>query len=103
MGVSSYMNHDTDIADYDKFKEFEELIVTNKKKSAKSSGKEKIQILTLVPISWSKQKIQDTFSANEYLVRHARLLKKENGILVVRQKIGLPTLSRHYRESSVVF
>lgn len=32
MGVSSYMNHGTDIANYDKFKEFEELIVTNKKR-----------------------------------------------------------------------
>lgn len=86
---------------YDKFKEFEALIVTNKKKV--KSGKEKIQMLTLVPISWSKQKIQDTFGVNEYLVRHARLLKEENGILVVKQEIWLPTLSRHYRESSVVF
>ena len=56
-----------------------------------SSTKEKIKLLTLVPDSWSKKKIQEIFGVTRYLVDCARLLKKEKGILCEPdRKLGNP-------------
>ena len=43
--------------------------------------REKIQLLMLVPISWSKKKIMGEFKVGEYAVHQARNLIKEKGII----------------------
>ena len=42
--------------------------------------REIVQILTLAPASWSRNKIAETFQVSEYMVRKARTLAKEEGI-----------------------
>ena len=46
-----------------------------------SSYPEKVQLLTLVPDSWSREHCSNYFGVSEYLVRKARDLKKSSGIL----------------------
>ena len=41
----------------------------------------KIQILTLAPESWSRASVAKFFNVSEYMVREARMLAKEKGIL----------------------
>ena len=48
-----------------------------------SSYQEKLQILTLVPDSWPRQKVAELLSVSEYLVRTARSLTVEKGILAI--------------------
>ena len=45
------------------------------------SRREKIQVLTLVPDSWSKKETVEFFRVTDYMVRQARTLKSEKGIL----------------------
>lgn len=45
--------------------------------------REKIQLLTLAPISWSRKKVAEEFSVAEYTVRKARELLKEEGIIAL--------------------
>lgn len=47
------------------------------------NNREKIQILTLVPLSWPIQKVSEMFQVSEYLVRQSRQLLMEKGILSV--------------------
>ena len=54
-----------------------------KEKLKGSSFSEKIQILTLVPDSWSRSYCATFFNVSEHLVRQARELKKSKGILAV--------------------
>ena len=48
-----------------------------------SSFSEKIQILTLIPDSWSRSYCSTFFDVSEHLIRQARDLKKTKGILAV--------------------
>ena len=41
----------------------------------------RVKLLTLVPDSWSATKVMETFGASNYMVRQARKLKREKGIL----------------------
>ena len=41
----------------------------------------KLSLLTLVPPTWPRQKVSDFFQVSEYLVRKARNIRKEGGIL----------------------
>ena len=51
--------------------------------------RQKIQLLTLVPDSWTRIKASNYFEVSEYLVRAAMKLKQENGILSLpSQKLG---------------
>lgn len=43
--------------------------------------REKVQLLTLIPSSWSRKKIQEEFQVTEPMVRESRTLLKEGGIL----------------------
>lgn len=52
-----------------------------KEKFSRSSVKEKLQILTLAPASWSTEKIRMFFNTTEYMVKKSRVLLKEDGIL----------------------
>ena len=42
---------------------------------------EKVQVLTVLPKSWSIQKVEDEFGASNYMVRKAKDLVKKRGIL----------------------
>lgn len=42
---------------------------------------EKVRVLTVLPKSWSMRRIQAEFGASDYMVRRARELVKQNGIL----------------------
>ena len=50
-----------------------------KEKLPTVNNREKIQILTLVPDSWSRAYASSYFNVSEYLVRQARELKKQEG------------------------
>ena len=59
-----------------------EMIKQLKKKFHETQEKSvKIQILTLLPISWSIKKIENEFKASNYMVRKAKTLVKSGGIL----------------------
>ena len=46
-----------------------------------SSWNEKVKLLTLTPESWTIEKTMKEFEVSKYLVKKARSLKKELGIL----------------------
>ena len=70
--------------DFDKAKDYDKLLFDLKQKLVHSfSYQEKLQILTLAPNSRPRRKVVEFFSVSEYLVRAARSLKEEKGILVI--------------------
>lgn len=38
-------------------------------------------MLTLIPLSWSRKKVSETFKVSEYLVRQSHSVLKQKGIL----------------------
>ena len=52
-----------------------------KEKLVTTSNAEELQILTLVPDSWSQKYCSEYFGVSEYLIRSARELKQRKGIL----------------------
>lgn len=70
-----------------KAKDFDELMqaLAEKVKSLKDR-RLKMQILTLVPSSWSMKKTEEFFKVSNYMVRAARKLVQEKGILALPDK-----------------
>lgn len=66
-----------------KAQDFDAMIMLMKDKVANVNRAKKIQMLTLAPPSWSKEKIMSEFNATEHIVRQARKLKNEKGILSI--------------------
>ena len=64
-----------------KCKDLDSLIELMKAKLAISSRHEKIKVLTLTPESWTIDKTAAEFNVSKYLVKRARALKKNHGIL----------------------
>ena len=64
-----------------KFDELDRLHVSMKEKLVIASNAEKLQILTLVPDSWSRKYCSEYFGVSEYLIRSARELKQRKEIL----------------------
>jgi len=58
-----------------------EIVQQLKEKFAFASRSEKVQILTVLPKSWSIRKVQTEFGAANYMVRKAKQLVEEKGIL----------------------
>ena len=85
--ISNNINndHDLDILMYE----------INKKNSETDSYRHKVQMLTLAPKSWTRTKISSYFEVSEYLVRIARKVKNEHGILSMPKKNWKPTLTRN--------
>ena len=48
---------------------------------------ERIQLLTLIPEHWSRERAVSFFNITEYMVRTARNVKKEKGILEIPDSI----------------
>ena len=61
--------------------ELDRLHATMKKKLVTYSNTENLQILNLVPDSWSRKYCTEYFGVSEYLIRSARELKQRKGIL----------------------
>ena len=57
------------------------LVNSIKEKLTDCSKEKKVQMLTLVPDDWTIQKTVDFFSVSQHVVKQARKLKKEKGIL----------------------
>ena len=64
-----------------KAEELDRLHAAMKEKLVTASNTEKLQILTLVPDSWSQKYCSEYFGVSEYLIRSARELKQRKGIL----------------------
>ena len=72
----------TDPALEQKAKDLDRLIYLLKEKMVVSTRSEKLQLLTLVPESWTSEKIMGTFpETTQYMVRQSRKLREEKGIL----------------------
>ena len=58
-------------------------IITQLKDKFQATTKrsEKVQILTVLPKSWTTRKVQDEFGASTYMVRKAKELVKQKGVL----------------------
>ena len=66
-----------------KISDIDRLTLEIKEKLSISDYKSKIQLLTLTPESWSRKYAAEYFNVSEYLIRTARKLKEQNGILSI--------------------
>ena len=64
-----------------KCKDFERLICLLKDKCSLASRQEQIKLLTLIPTSWSINKMIHEFNVTEHVVQKSRKLAKNKGIL----------------------
>ncbi len=67
------------------------------------SSREKIQLMTLAPASWSRQKVSQYFGVSEYIVREARALVEERGIIALPDQKKGSTLSDEVIQSVLAF
>ena len=63
-----------------KAEELDRLHTAMKEKLVTASNTEKLQILTLVPYSWSRKYCSEYFGVSEYLIRSVRELKQRKGM-----------------------
>ena len=70
-----------------KANDLDKLVELMKEKLKVSNKREKIQILTLTPESWSLRKIAKEFKVSKATARKGRILKEEKGILAVPQPV----------------
>ena len=63
----------------------------------------KIQILTMVPESWSIKKVVSFFNVSDHMIRAARKLTKEKGILELPAAKKGKTLSEEVTQSVLAF
>ena len=60
-----------------------------KEKIKNSNFNMKLQILTMTPESWSRKYAAEYFNVSEYLIRKARKLKTQKGIMLLpTNKVG---------------
>ena len=80
--ASTSLKEDENIAELrQKSQDFDTLIYSLKEKYKEVDRQKKIQILTLAPPSWSFSKVRDFFQATDYMVRVAKRIVSERGIL----------------------
>ncbi|KAK2727367.1 hypothetical protein QYM36_008007 [Artemia franciscana] len=78
-----------------KVEDFDKLVGLLKEKLVSVGRSQKVQILTLVPESWSKKKVATEFQVTKYMVKQARKLKREKGILAIPDPKNSNTLSKN--------
>lgn len=84
----------------------EEILAQLKEKFLTASKKEKMLILTTLPISWNEAKIVEHFNVTYYMAKTARNIQRTKGVMSVREtKLGpkLPqqtveTVKQFYRD-----
>ena len=93
--------------DYDQLKrkaaDLDDLIEKMKEKIKKSDRRKIIQILTLIPQSWSIQKAINKFDVTEYMVKQAREITRTQGILEFPEKKLGKVLSEEVRRRVLEF
>ena len=97
MDQTSLRNNDLKAAELDRLHQ----AMIERLKTA--SYPENIQILTLVPDSWSHAFCATYFNVSEYLVRTAHNLKKSKGILAVPNATRVKTLSEETKQLVINF
>ena len=80
-----------------KANDLDKLVELMKEKLKVSNKREKIQILTLTPESWSLRKTAKEFKVSKATARKARILREEKGILAVPQ----PVIEKRLSEKTV--
>ena len=80
-----------------KANDLDKLVELMKEKQKVSNMREKIQILTLTPKSWSLQKMTKEFKVSKATAPKARILREENDILAVPQ----PVIGKRLSEKTV--
>ena len=80
-----------------KANDLDKLVELMKEKLKVSNKREKIQILTLIPESWSLRKTAKELKVSKATARKARILREEKGILVVPQ----PVIGKRLSEKTV--
>ena len=50
----------------------------------------KVQVLTVLPQSWTRKKVREELGATDYMVRKAKKLVKEKGILAIPNPMVMP-------------
>lgn len=93
--VPSSDDEEEDTSMVKKAQDFDVMICLLKEKILSVGRSQKIQILTLAPESWSKEKVMKEFNVSEYIVRQARKLKREKGILAIPDPKKGKTLSEN--------
>ena len=71
-----------------------EIIEQLKDKFSTAGRSEKVQILTVLPKSWSIKRIEDEFGTSNFMARKAKQLVKEKGILATPDPKPGPNLSQ---------
>ena len=80
-----------------KANDLDKVVELRKGKLKVSNKREKINILTLTPESWSLRKTARGFKVSKTTARKARILREEKGILAVPQ----PVIGKRLREKTV--
>ena len=73
------------------------LIGKIKEKMLSSNCNQKIQLLTLIPISWSNKYIEEEFNVTNYIVQISHTLLQKKGILFFPKKKRQGSISRESR------
>lgn len=83
--------------------EYDELLKKLKEKCKLSDKETKVKILSLVPESWSREKVSTEFNVSERLVRVTREITKQQGILPELHKRKGKTIDPQTLESVKLF
>jgi hypothetical protein len=83
--------------------DLDKLVELIKKKLDEVPLREKVKILTLTPDSWSIEKTASEFNVTKYIVKKARKLKKEQGILAEPEVKKGKTISSDIEENVKLF
>ena len=82
----------------------EEMIQQLKEKFESTEKKsEQIQVLTVLPKSWTIPKVQEEFNTSNYMVRKAKALVKEQGILALPNPKAGKSISKEIKETVTEF
>ena len=88
-----------------KAEQFDRLMFLFKEKLSDkaTTSSQKLQILTMAPLDWSRQQVAKFFEVSEYLVREARKLAAEKGILALPDAKKGRSLSKEVEDSVRLF
>ena len=79
------------------------LLLKEKTTDKTTPTREKIQILTMAPLDWSRKEVANFFEVSEYSVREARKLAAEKGILALPDSKRGRSLSEEVENSVKLF
>ena len=71
--------------------------------SMTKSKREQVQLLTIVPASWTIEQVSKEFNVSKYLVKKSRELKKSKGVLFMTETKKGKTLSRETEKAVIDF